>query len=210
MRETAPNAWVFNYTNPMSMITWTLLSSGHERTVGLCHSIRGDYHQIAGFLGIPWEEVRYTAGGINHIDFYLTLTHQGQDLYPALLARKDEILAERPDLRVKFELLESVGAWPAEGQHHQTEYYPWFRKTREMGEQDYATETMWGYHFDKRINSELDQIAENQISGKEPIKYARSFEYGAWMVHSVETNTPRLVCGNVRNRGLIENLPDRP
>ncbi len=207
VRELAPNAWVFNYTNPMAMITWMFLASGCERAVGLCHSIQGSYREIAAYLGVPWEEVRYTAGGINHVDFYLTLTHNGRDLYPLLLAKKDEILAEHPDLRVKFELLEHLGAWPAEGQHHQTEYYPYFRKTREMGEGRYAIETMWGYHFDKRVNGELDQIAEDQIAGRRPIKYERSHEYGAWMIDSIETDTPRLVYGNVRNGGLIENLP---
>jgi len=207
MKELAPQAWVFNYTNPMAMITGTFLACGHERTVGLCHSIQGSYHQIAGFLGIPADEVRYTAGGINHVDFYLTLTHKGRDLYPLLLAKKDEIIARHPSLRVKFELLESIGAWPAEGEHHQSEYYPWFRKNREIAVKHYACETMWGYTFDKRIDSELDQIAEDQISGKEPIKYERSHEYGAWMIHSMETDTPRVVYGNVANRGLIENLP---
>ena len=69
VQETAPDAWVLNYTNPMAMIVWTFLASGHERTVGLCHSIQGSYRKIAGFLGIPLEEVRYTAGGINHINF---------------------------------------------------------------------------------------------------------------------------------------------
>jgi alpha-galactosidase len=205
--ELAPDAWVFNYTNPLAMVTWMFLACGHERTVGLCHSIQNSYREIAGFLGIPWEEVRYTAGGINHVDFYLTLTHRGRDLYPMLLAKKDEILAEHPDLRVKFELLEALGAWPAEDQHHQTEYFPYFRKTREMGEERYATETMWGYHFDKRTNAERDRTAEDQIAGRQPIEYERSSEYGAWMIDSIETGTPRMVYGNVRNDGLIENLP---
>lgn len=207
VKDVAPNAWVFNYTNPMAMITGALLACGHQRSVGLCHSIQGSYREIAGLLGVPADEVRYTAGGINHVDFYLTLTHNGRDLYPELLEKKDEILAEHPGLRVKFELLESIGGWPAEGQHHQTEYYPWFRKNREMAEQHYAVETMWGYTFDKRMDTELDQMAEDRISGKEPISYERSHEYGAWMIHSIETDTPRVVYGNVANRGLIENLP---
>ena len=207
VRETAPEAWIFNYTNPMAMLTWTFLTCGHARTVGLCHSIQGAYRQIADWLQIPPDEVTYTAGGINHVDFYLTLTHKGRDLYPLLLAKRDEILARHPDMRVKFELLEHLGAWPAEGQHHQTEYYPWFRKNRQMGESHYAVETMWGFNFDRRINGELDKIVENQIAGIEKIDYRRSHEYGAWMANAIETNTPLLVYGNVRNTGLISNLP---
>jgi len=205
VREVAGDAWIFNYTNPMAMVTGTLLA-GHEKVVGLCHSIQGAYRELAGFLGIPPEEVRYTAGGINHVDFYLTLTHKGRDLYPLLLEKKQEILAKRPALRVKFELLEALGGWPAECEMHQNEYYAWFNKNEAMA-REYASETMWGFHFDKRINGELEQAVEDQISGKRPIDYRRSHEYGAWMIHSIETNTPRMVYGNVRNRNLIENLP---
>jgi alpha-galactosidase len=206
LRETAPGAWLFNYSNPMAMNTWALLDAGCPRAVGLCHSIQGSYWQIADWLGIPAAEMTYTAGGINHIDFYLTLKHKGRDVYPMLLARRDEILAKCPQMRVKFELLEHLGYWPAEGEHHQTEYYPWFRKDARTAE-EYHTETMWGFHFDRRINKELDQIVEDQIAGRRPMELKPSHEYGAWMIHSIRTNTARLIYGNVRNRGLIENLP---
>jgi alpha-galactosidase len=209
LKEVAPNAWVFNYTNPMAMVTWSLLEYGHARTVGLCHSIQGCYKEISAWLGVNHEEVRYTAGGINHIDFYLTLEHKGKNLYPELLARKDEILAKHPDQRVKFELLEYVGYWPAEGPHHQTEYYPWFRKNAELGEKHYAVETMWGFKWDKYHNTRLDQFTDEMIAGTRPVDLKPSHEFGAWMIQSIETNTPRVIYGNVRNQNLISNLPAR-
>jgi alpha-galactosidase len=36
----------------------------------------------------------------------------------------------------------------------------------------------------------------------------RSHEYGALIIHSLETGTPRVVYGNVMNSGLIDNLPE--
>jgi alpha-galactosidase len=41
----------------------------------------------------------------------------------------------------------------------------------------------------------------------QPITVERSHEYGSGIIHSIETNTPRVVYGNVENRGLIDNLP---
>lgn len=205
VHKLAPDAWIFNYSNPLAMVTWTLLD-GHDKCVGLCHSIQSAYKQIAEFLDIPAEEVRYTAGGINHIDFYITLTHRGQDIYPRLLAKKDEILAKHPELRVKFELLEAIGGWPAEGEQHQNEYYPWFNKSPEMAA-EYGAEIMWGYHVNKKGNSERDHLIEEQIAGRSPIDYRTSHEFGAWMIDSIQTDTPRVVYGNVRNAGVIENLP---
>lgn len=35
----------------------------------------------------------------------------------------------------------------------------------------------------------------------------RSHEYGALIIHSLETGAPRVIYGNVLNRGLIDNLP---
>jgi alpha-galactosidase len=36
---------------------------------------------------------------------------------------------------------------------------------------------------------------------------AQSHEYGAFIIHSLETGVPRVVYGNVANHGLIDNLP---
>jgi alpha-galactosidase len=36
---------------------------------------------------------------------------------------------------------------------------------------------------------------------------SRSREYGSLIIHSLETGTPRVIYGNVPNRGLIDNLP---
>ncbi len=45
------------------------------------------------------------------------------------------------------------------------------------------------------------------FEGDEPITdIERSHEYGAGIIHSIETGTPRVVYGNVRNRDLISNL----
>ncbi|HUU58270.1 MAG TPA: alpha-galactosidase [Phycisphaerae bacterium] len=206
LRQVAPDALVLNYANPLAMNCWALTAYGHRRTVGLCHSIQGTARMFAGWLGLPPEEVRYTAGGLNHVNYYLTLTHNGQDLYPRLLAMKDERLATDPHLRVWFELLEHLGHWPAEGPHHQSEYYPWFRKNQQAVDH-YAVESFWGYHFDMKINAWRVAEVDDMVAGRKPIDYARGLEYGSYIIHSIETHTPRLFYGNVPNEGLIDNLP---
>ena len=206
LKEVAPKAWVLNYANPMAMNMWTIRECGYARAIGLCHSIQGTYRHIAGWLGIPPDEVTYTAAGINHVDFYLTLEHQGRDIYPDLKAAAARIVAGQPDTRVWFELLEYLGHIPAEGPAHQLEYYPWFRKNQSMVE-PYAVQTGWGYEIDS--NGAQSRIAEveDQIACRMPIKYERSREYGSWIVHSLETGVPFSFYGNVPNHGLIENLP---
>lgn len=41
--------------------------------------------------------------------------------------------------------------------------------------------------------------------GKRPVRH--SGEYGTLIIHSIETNQPRVIYGNVPNVGLIDNLP---
>lgn len=206
LREVAPDAQILNYANPMAMNTWTLLTCGHAKTVGLCHSIQGCYKGIAKTLGIDPAEINYTAAGINHVDFYIRLEHKGRDIYPLLLAAAESEIAKTPGERSRFELLEYLGHFPAEGAWHQTEYYPWFRKDRQTIEH-YGAEDHWGYNVDSAGNNKKIAEVEEQIAGTKRIDYTPSEEYGARIIHSLETGELRLFYGNVWNAGLIDNLP---
>jgi alpha-galactosidase len=205
--ELAPDAWVLNYANPMSMNILSLTRAGLKNVVGLCHSIQHLYRGFGHWLGIPAEEIQYTAGGINHIDFYLTVSHKGENLYPRLLAEKDRIIKENPAEITRFALLEHLGYFPAEGPHHQSEYYSWFRKD-EAGVKRTAAETGWGYSVDSQGFHHRTAEIEEQLANKKPISYERSEEYGARIIHALEGGEAEVFYGNVPNRGLIENLPD--
>jgi alpha-galactosidase len=216
VKELAPNAWILNYANPMPMLTEALIAYGHERSVGLCHAIQGGivWH-MAKWLDLPAEEIEYEAAGINHVCFYTKLMHKGRDLYPVLKAdseriikRADAYLSEGQELEhVRFELLKYLGYFPCEGPWHQGEYYPWFRKTQALVDH-YGPKTGWAYDFDLKLNAFHFEAMESQIAGTEPIDWTPSLEYGAPIIHSMETGVARKVYANLRNEGAITNLPD--
>jgi alpha-galactosidase len=55
-----------------------------------------------------------------------------------------------------------------------------------------------------------DEFIEYVITAAEDLeagKIVRSHEYGALIIHSMETGQPRVIYGNVPNDGLIDNLP---
>jgi alpha-galactosidase len=207
LRETAPNAWVLNYANPMAMNTWALIDSGHTRTIGLCHSIQGAFRQLATWVGVPEDEVRYTAAGINHVNAYLTLTHHGRDLYPDLIAAEAKVIAETPRWKVTFELMRRLGHWFAEGPEHQSEYSGWFRKNQATADA-YGAETMWGFHFDSKLNVWLTSEVEDLIAGRKPVKRERGHEYGSGIINALVGGGACAFYGNVRNDRLIDNLPE--
>jgi alpha-galactosidase len=206
LAEVSPKAWILNYANPMAMNTWSLLAAGHSRSVGLCHSIQFSKRDIARWLNLPPEEIDVTAGGINHVDFFLTLERRGKDIYPLFKQNAERIVAAHPHETVRFELLEYLGYWPAEGPWHQSEYYPWFRKDQQRVEH-YRVETAWGYNFDSQHNTDRIREVEQQLAGTIPIRYERSDEYGAPIMHALESRLPFMFYGNLKNDGLIANLP---
>jgi alpha-galactosidase len=230
MQRLCPDAMWLNYVNPMNMIMWTLAKTVPDvRSVGLCHSVQGTAERLAGFVGVPHEELSYWVAGINHQAWFLQLRHhtyRGTDLYPRLRAALDEPDTYDKD-RVRFEVLRNFGYFVTESSRHMSEYVPWFRRTAADRERytpdstpDFrraATNGAGGAANGAPAGGQLaavpnrrQQVWESirqQIAGETPVDYARSREYCSYIVNAVESNTPFRFNGNVPNTGLIENLP---
>jgi alpha-galactosidase len=206
MEAVCPRAWLLNYTNPMAMNCWALSRVSSIRTVGLCHSVQGTAMQLAQDIGVPYHEITYHAAGINHLAFYLRFERRGEDLYP--LIRQVVSDGRVPDNnRVRYEMLTRLGYFVTESSEHFAEYTPHFiRRDR--------PDLIERFHIplDEYITrcEFMDQFwADTQtfFDGDQPIvEVERSHEYGALIIHSIETGEPRVVYGNVPNRGLITNL----
>ena len=69
--------------------------------VGLCHGVQTTIELIAGYVDVPKSEIDYICAGINHMDWFLTLEHKGEDLYPLLRSalRAARVLQEREGAR---------------------------------------------------------------------------------------------------------------
>jgi alpha-galactosidase len=122
-----PGALLLNYTNPMAMLCMALSQATRIRSVGLCHSVEHTAEQIARIAGVPVGELDYRCAGINHMAFYLSLRHNGQDLYPRLHAAVEAGRIPVND-RVRCEMLRRLGYFVTESSEHFSEYVPWFIK----------------------------------------------------------------------------------
>ncbi len=206
MEELCPNVCFLQYVNPMAMNCWAVARATRIRTVGLCHSVQGTAGQLAHDLGVPVEEINYFCAGINHMAFYLKFERNGEDLYPRLRQIALEGRQPRWNL-VRYEVLKHFGYFVTESSEHFSEYVPWFIK-RDRPD------------LIAQFNIPLDEYlrrCEVQIAGWEDLRQRleagegldvhRSHEYGALIIHSLETGQPRVVYGNVPNEGLIDNLP---
>jgi alpha-galactosidase len=209
MERLCPEVLHLNYVNPMAMNCWALSRASRIKTVGLCHSVQGTAAELARDLGIPADEIAYRAAGINHMAFYLSLTHDGEDLYPRL----GQIVAEGrvPSWnRVRYDLLSRFGYFVTESSEHFAEYVPWYIK---RGREDLITR--YGIPLDEYPRrcelqiAEWDSLARTLMDPAAPLEIRRSNEYGAGIIHAMETGQPTVIYGNVPNTGLIQNLPER-
>ena len=103
MAELCPSAWLLNYTNPMAMLCWLVYAgTPTSQVVGLCHSVQFTVEDLSELVGVPDDEVTFSAAGLNHQAFILRFEHEGESLYPRLDAR----IAADPDLqrRVRVEM----------------------------------------------------------------------------------------------------------
>jgi alpha-galactosidase len=203
IEELAPDAWLLQYVNPMAMNQWAIARATSVKSVGLCHSVQGTAKQLAGDLRIPVGEIDYLAAGINHMAFYLRFAQDGEDLYPRLHD------VDPPDWNlVRYEVLRHFGYFVTESSEHFAEYVPWFIKS---GRSDLIDRLK--IPIDEYLRRCEAQIADwermrAELEQEPEVTVKRSDEYGAQIVHALETGEAFTFNGNVPNDGrLIDNLP---
>lgn len=207
-----PNALVLNYTNPMNILCLAAARSSSMRCVGLCHSVQGTSRMLAGYAGVPYDEVRWDCAGINHLAWFTRFEGPEGDLYPTLLRVADDSESEFAQKeKVRIDMMRAFGAFITESSGHLSEYLPYYRKRKDLLEA-YATSGYGGEEGFYAVNwptwrEGQDAKRAAQIEGAEPLDVQRSLEYGAWIIEAIEKDVPLVIHGNVPNGASIENLP---
>lgn len=227
IRELCPGARVLNYTNPMNiMCLATHREIPEVDLVGLCHSVQGTSHLMAQEAGVPYEELVWQCAGINHLAWFTTLQHNGENLYAKVLYekfRKDvakglEEAADgltRHDAAnhgveadytvtdlVRKDMCVQFGAFITESSGHLSEYLPYYRKS-DAGRALLRLRYDGGSRFYAtnwpNWRKSADQERKRLVSGEQTLPMDRSWEYGSWIIEAIEKNSPFVFNGNVMN-----------
>ena len=222
MEELCPQAWLFNYTNPLTALVRAVHKTSPIRAVGLCHGVLHTRTDIAHDLGLAPAELSLTAAGVNHLAWVLDLRHRGQDVYPRFRELVRGWLESPPPpsddpnegfQEVSARLMEIYGYYPSPGDRHVAEFFPYF--LRDIGNGlGYGTQS--GLDMTNAIlasrDERWDRIAA-QSEGRAELDRrlfdeAREGERVVSIMEAIVTDRPLVeMAVNVRNDGLIPNLP---
>jgi alpha-galactosidase len=214
MEQLCPNALMLNYTNPMAMLCRALQRETAIQLTGLCHSVQGTAEMLAGWIGAPMEEITYTCAGINHMAWYLNYKWKGEDAYPLIR----QAISERPEVYneeiVRNEMFLAFDHYVTESSGHNSEYNWWFRKRPDLIEKYCTHGTGWNpgeyayvvKRYVERENSWREE-AQKWFAAETPIELDRGHEYAAYIMSAIMGGEPFEFNGNVRNTGLVTNLP---
>ncbi|WP_440410142.1 alpha-glucosidase/alpha-galactosidase [Neorhizobium petrolearium] len=219
IREVAENGARFlNYANPMAMNTWAAIEYGKVETIGLCHGVQHGAEQIAEVLcAKSLKELDYVCAGINHQTWFIDLRLDGRRI------GKDELISAfeahpfySQQEKLRIDVLKRFGIYSTESNGHLSEYLPWYRKRPEdivrwIDMSNWIHGETGGYlrHSTETRNWFETEFPSFLASAEKPIDPTkRSNEHASHIIEALETGRVYRGHFNVKNNGVITNLPD--
>ena len=229
IRDHAPNAWVINYTNPMSLCVRTLYHVFPGiKAFGCCHEVFGTQKLLCDMLekeygipGVTRQQLYTTVTGINHFTWLTRASYRDIDLMPLYAKFADKYFETGYDdggddnwmnnhfkcaHRVKFDLFRRYGAIAAAGDRHLAEF------TAPLYTRDPETVREWKFQLtsvDWRVKDLGDRLARSDrlISGEEALSLKPSGEEGHLLLKALLGLGDMVSNVNVPNRGQVPDLP---
>lgn len=230
IKEYCPDAWVINYTNPMSLCVKTLYEVFPEiKAFGCCHEVFGTQKVLAGIaakeLGIEKidrADIHVNVLGINHFTWFDYASYKGYDLFPIYRKYISEHFEEGYNEeerhwmnsvfncahRVKMDLFNRYGLIAAAGDRHLAEFMPGGVYLK-----DPETVESWKFgltpvQWRKKDLQERLERSRKLVSGEDRLELKPSGEEGTILIKAL-CGLGRVVSNvNIPNAGgQIPNLP---
>lgn len=231
--EFCPNAWVINFTNPMTICTQTLYDVFPKiKAFGCCHEVfhAQDFlcavaHEVLGVPRPDRHEIYTDASGINHFTWITEANYKGEDLLKLLPAFMEKYYesgySERLGIdpfdfkndyflygnKVKMDLFRRYGVLAAAGDRHLVEFVnsSWYLASPE-------TAKKWLFNltpvsFRKRQQRERIEESVAMANGKKPVSVAKSNEEACDLIQAVLGMKKVVSNVNIPNVGQMTDMP---
>jgi 6-phospho-beta-glucosidase len=198
----AREAWIVDFTNPVGIVTRSLLDAGH-RAVGLCNVAIGFQRGFARMLGLDPERIVVDQVGLNHLTWVRAAWVDGADVLPDLLAEHgDELSGMAGGLPRR--LLEELGAIPS---YYLRYFYAHDRVLEQQRSEVPRAQTV------AEIERELLELYRNPHVTEKPALLERRggafySEAAIGLVRSLAGDDGGIHVVDVRNRRTLDGLAD--
>ena len=231
IKSNCPDAWVINYTNPMSLCVKALYETFPKiKAFGCCHEVFGTqkvlqtiYEKETGDKIDDWHDVLINVVGINHFTWFTQASYKGIDLFPIYDKYIDSHFDEGVELesenwlnanfrckhRVKMDLFKKYGLIAAAGDRHLAEFMP-----GDMYLKDPDTVTSWDFTLTsvawrKQDLKERLSRSRRLSSFEEEMKLEPTGEEGILLIKALCGLTRIVSNVNIPNNAMqIPNLPE--
>ena len=225
-----PDAWVINYTNPMSICMKTLYHVFPEiKAFGCCHEVFGTQEVLKavaerelGLENVDRRDILVNVLGINHFTWFDKASYKGIDLFPvyekfvsenfeAGISTEEEHWANSSFAclnRVKFDLFKRYGLIAAAGDRHLAEFVnsdEYLQSPEQVSSWNFGLTTV-----DWRQNDleERNQKSQRLARGEETFEINHSGEEGILLIKALCGLEQVISNVNIPNTGQqIPNLP---
>jgi len=226
--EHCPQAWVINYTNPMTLCTSAFYAAEPEiKAFGCCHEVFGTQHRLAWlvdqYLDTPRpkrQEIKTDVAGVNHFTFATAARWNGIDLFPLIEKHISEegFWADRSEWAqeqsrngnwfhsqglVAYDFFRRFGALGAAGDRHLMEFVPWYLISEENIHRYGVILTPSSY----RLGTWQPPADRPQWERPDPEHLHRTDEEGVDQMMALLGLQPLDTNVNLPNRGQIPGLP---
>jgi alpha-galactosidase/6-phospho-beta-glucosidase family protein len=230
----SPNAWVINYTNPMSMCVETLYKVfPNIKAFGSCHEVFFEQkimceilREFLGIGGLDRHDIKTNIIGLNHFTWINKATYKGIDIIPlyhkfADKYQEDGFYSEAIKVvstlavyapsnkgasKLRIDLFRRFGIVAAAGDRHLAEFCPgyWYLKDPEAVEK-------WGFFlttvdYRRKLQAKRLAQAERFISGKEKFEIIPTGEEGVSQMKALMGLGDIVTNVNLPNAGQIGNM----
>ncbi|MHC4717958.1 MAG: family 4 glycosyl hydrolase [Planctomycetota bacterium] len=221
-----PDAWVINYTNPMTACTRALFAVFPDiKAMGCCHEVFGTQSMLAGLVEKyhghrpPRRDVRVNVLGVNHFTWIDRAEYQGLDLlklYARHIRSRGMVRrippAESAEMdyfehrgQVTADLFRRYGILPAAGERHIVEFLPFYLRDEQTLNRWGVKATPYSYRIERY--QDLPARFRKRLTDKTPFKLNRSGEEGVGQMMALLGMGNLHTNVNLPNVGQLEHLP---
>jgi alpha-galactosidase len=232
--ELCPNALFFNYGNPMSAVCRAVRKATGANVIGLCHGVMDTARHLAGILGVPFEQIQYSASGINHETWFTHLRINGKDAFPKMREIARQRVAAAPPMNAPqgsdtswagshgpfsnskdpfaWQLMLTFGAFPAPLDRHVTEFFPQFFRDgsyygMRLGVDAFSFEGTIRHGDESYAQMEADAFSPDPLDAEYFKHIGGEHEQVVDIVQSIRGDKGKVYSANLPNTGQVPNLP---